>query len=51
VDHHILKIHHVKPGADEALFDAGFLVWGALFLVVGWLMIRSTRTPLKAGDR
>jgi uncharacterized membrane protein len=41
VDHHILEIHHVKPGANEALFDIGFLVLGALLLAVGVSMGRS----------
>lgn len=41
VDHHILEIHHVKPGPDEALFDIGFLVLGVLLLAVGVAMGRS----------
>jgi uncharacterized membrane protein len=44
VDHHILEIHHVKPGANEALFDIGFLVFGALLLAVGVAMARSRQT-------
>ena len=27
VDHHILEIHHVKAGPNEALFDPGSLCW------------------------
>jgi uncharacterized membrane protein len=41
VDHHILEIHHVKPGPNEALFDIGFLVLGVLLLAVGVAMGRS----------
>ena len=44
VDHHILEIHHVKPGPNEALFDIGFLVLGALLLAVGVAMGRSAAT-------
>lgn len=36
IDHHILGLHHVRPGADQALWDIGFLVWGALMVIVGW---------------
>jgi uncharacterized membrane protein len=41
VDHHLLQIHHVRPGPDQALWDIGFLAWGALMLIGGWLMIRA----------
>jgi uncharacterized membrane protein len=40
VDHYILQIHHVRSGPDQALWDAAFLAWGALFLIVGWWLIR-----------
>lgn len=40
VDHHILQIHHVRPGPDQALWDIGFLVWGALILGIGYLLTR-----------
>lgn len=40
VDHHILGIHHVRPGADQAVWDIGFLVWGGLMLIGGWLLTR-----------
>jgi uncharacterized membrane protein len=36
VDHHLLGLHHVRPGPDEALYDIGFLVWGAGMVVLGW---------------
>jgi uncharacterized membrane protein len=41
INHHILQIHHVRSGPDAALWDIGFLIWGALMLVGGWLMIRA----------
>ncbi len=39
IDHHLLNLHHVRPGSDELLYDVAFLAWGALMLLVGmWLM-------------
>ena len=49
VDHHILEIHHVKAGPNEAFFDTGFLVLGALLLAVGVAMGRS-REAVANGD-
>jgi uncharacterized membrane protein len=46
VDHYVLGVHHVRPGPDQALYDAAFLAWGALFLAVGWWLNRSTRPML-----
>jgi uncharacterized membrane protein len=40
VDHHLLQIHHVRPGPDQALYDIGFLVWGAAMLVAGVFLLR-----------
>lgn len=41
INHHILGIHHVRPGADQAVWDIGFLVWGVLMLIGGWLLTRA----------
>lgn len=41
VNHHLLGLHHVRPGPDELLYDLGFLVWGAVMLIVGIALIRS----------
>lgn len=43
VDHHILNLHHVRPGPDELLYDLGFLTWGVIMLVVGIAAISSAR--------
>jgi uncharacterized membrane protein len=43
IDHHLLGVHHVRPGRDELLYDIGFLVWGAAMLVAGILMLRRRR--------
>ncbi len=40
VDHHLLNLHHVRPGPNELLYDVGFLAWGAVMLVVGSALIR-----------
>jgi uncharacterized membrane protein len=41
IDHHILAIHHVRPGPNQLAWDLGFLAWGALMLVGGWLLSRN----------
>ena len=41
IDHYLLQLHHVRPGPDQALWDAAFLAWGAAFVVAGWLVLRS----------
>src|SRR5688572_16641784 len=35
VDHHLLRVHHVRAGAGQLLWDLGFLVFGALLVAVG----------------
>jgi uncharacterized membrane protein len=42
VDHQILGIHHVRDDLGAPLpWDIGFLVFGALLIVGGWLLQRS----------
>ena len=46
VNHWILGIHHVNetaPRQQWPLWDLGFLVWGALMLLTGWLLMRGSR--------
>jgi uncharacterized membrane protein len=43
VNHHVLGIHHVRPGPDELLYDLGFLAWGAAMLIAGVLLLRRDR--------
>ncbi|WP_405566975.1 DUF2243 domain-containing protein [Streptomyces sp. NBC_01167] len=43
VDHQILGIHHVYAGAQQAWWDAGFLLLGALFVAGGWAIQRRSR--------
>jgi uncharacterized membrane protein len=40
VDHHLLNLHHVRPGPDGFLYDMGFLVWGVVMLLVGIGLVR-----------
>ena len=40
IDHHILGIHHVRPGPDELLYDVAFLAWGMGMLVLGAVLVR-----------
>ncbi len=52
IDHHIIGLHHVRPGPNESLYDVGFLVWGLIMLAIGAWLIRSTqggRLPDDAG--
>lgn len=41
VDHHLLNLHHVRPGPDALLYDLAFLAWGIIMLVVGFALIRN----------
>jgi uncharacterized membrane protein len=47
VDHHLLGLHHVRPGPDALLYDIAFLVWGALMVGVG---VALARRGARAGD-
>lgn len=50
INHQLLGIHHVRqdiaPGAGQLAWDLGFLAWGALMLIVGWLLVRSGRRAI-----
>ena len=47
IDHHILGIHHVKPGSHQLAWDLGFLAVGALLVVVGWVMVQKREQNLE----
>jgi len=49
VNHHLLGIHHVRPGEHQAAYDLGFLAWGAVMSVVGWAALRRRRPPRLPG--
>lgn len=51
VNHEILGIHHVNetvPREQWIYWDIGFLVWGALMLTGGWLLLRSGRRETRS---
>jgi uncharacterized membrane protein len=44
VDHHILGIHHVNetvPREQWIFWDVGFLIWGVIMVVGGWLLLKA----------
>ncbi|HYI02145.1 DUF2243 domain-containing protein [Hyalangium sp.] len=43
IDHHLLGIHHVRPGEGQLAWDLGFLAFGALLVGVGWGLVRAGR--------
>lgn len=47
IDHQILGIHHVKPGANELIWDIGFIALGGILVIVGWMLLQAG----KQGDR
>ncbi|MBD3883466.1 DUF2243 domain-containing protein [Phormidium tenue FACHB-886] len=46
IDHQILGIHHVKPGAHQLAYDVGFLAIGAIIAAAGWLLLRSQKSAI-----
>ena len=43
VDHQIMGIHHVHDGPHQLWWDMGFLLLGAVLVVIGWLVRRGGR--------
>lgn len=41
IDHHMLQIHHVRPGPTQGAWDVGFLLISALLLAVGAAIVRA----------
>ena len=44
IDHQLLGIHHVHPGAGQLAWDVGFLLFGAALIVAGWAAIKRGRS-------
>lgn len=40
INHQLLGLHHVRLGPDELLYDIGFLIWGAVMLIAGIVLLR-----------
>jgi len=49
IDHHLLGIHHVRPGEAQLAWDVGFLVFGAVLILSGWLVSRSWADAERSG--
>jgi uncharacterized membrane protein len=48
VDHHILRIHHVRDDVETRLpWDLGFLAVGALLVALGWWLFRAAEPRLE----
>ena len=46
VDHYLLRLHHVRPGPDQEVYDLAYLFWGAAMIVAGWWLMRTrARAP------
>ncbi|MBE9206577.1 DUF2243 domain-containing protein [Nostoc sp. LEGE 06077] len=43
IDHQILGIHHVKSGTNQLAWDLGFLAFGALLVLLGWIMLQKSK--------
>jgi uncharacterized membrane protein len=43
LDHQLLGIHHVHPGAGQLAWDLGFLAFGLIEIAGGWWAIRAGR--------
>jgi uncharacterized membrane protein len=43
IDHQLLGIHHVHPGAGQLAWDLGFVLSGLLMMVGGYVAIRAAR--------
>jgi uncharacterized membrane protein len=46
IDHQILGIHHVHPGANQLAWDLGFIAFGLVEIAVGWLAVRAGRADV-----
>jgi uncharacterized membrane protein len=44
IDHHILGVHHVHPGAGQLAWDLGFLASGLVMIALGCAAIRAGRS-------
>jgi uncharacterized membrane protein len=44
IDHHLLGIHHVRAGPDQLSWDLAFLAFGAMLVIGGWVLARSSRS-------
>ncbi|WAL61373.1 DUF2243 domain-containing protein [Thermocoleostomius sinensis] len=43
LDHHLLGIHHLKPGPNQLLWDLSFLASGVILVLIGLALVQSNR--------
>lgn len=43
IDHHLLELHHVRPGPGELGWDVGFLLSGVLLVAIGARLLARDR--------
>ena len=51
IDHQLLGIHHVNELVDAGYrlhWDVGFLLWGAVMVVIGWMLLKQGRRETAA---
>lgn len=52
IDHHILQVHHVRDDLGGPLaWDIGFLVFGVLLIIGGWLLHKRGLRALQPATR
>ncbi|MDQ3621419.1 MAG: DUF2243 domain-containing protein [Verrucomicrobiota bacterium] len=51
INHHILNIHHVVESRGQSVFDYAFLASGVIFIIGGWMAIRSARADFTVARR
>lgn len=47
IDHHLLEIHHVVEGPGHLPYDLAFLGSGVVLIVIGVVLIRTTRSDIR----
>lgn len=47
VNHHLLEIHHVKPGKYELTADLLFDASGLMLILIGWLLLKKAADKMK----
>lgn len=43
INHHILRIHHVKPGENQLFYDLGYDFVALLMIIIGWILYMRSR--------
>ncbi|MBM7694201.1 putative membrane protein [Peribacillus deserti] len=46
IDHHILQVHHVRPGENQLMYDLIFDASGLLMILIGWYLYRSRKKEM-----